>query len=357
VTHTGSSSEAPEVTATSTVAEESAGDETAGTDASGSDLPSGPADGDECHCAGSSAAQFGPATQVEDMELEDEEHRPSSPVAFSDLDDDPSCTLCHEDESPRAFDFLDGSYCCEGCLDDESHADRVTEERDEVMRAREAAARQPRPQPPQQPPRRSERVSRLPVPIYNLERSGPGQPGWSSYDLGRLDSRHDRVRAETYSEVEATRDKLRADVEAARRENGTLVSELDRVFGRLRELATPWATVETDEIDFDLPAAVLLREAIMELVQLSERAESAGASEEAAEQEEEEPEPSGVAAITPPWQSAPVRMGGVDGTRGDLAIDAAYLAWGPTDGSDDEPWQQHELSDVLYAEIDDSDEV
>ena len=108
--------------------------------------------------------------------------------------------------------------------------------RDAVLQAREAASSQPRPEPPQPTVRRSARVCKVPETLYNLERSGPGQPGWSSYDLGRLDSRHGRVRDETYPELQAARDKLRADFEEAKLENSDLAGRLDRVYSRLREL-------------------------------------------------------------------------------------------------------------------------
>ena len=51
-----------------------------------------------------------------------------------------------------------------------------------------------------------------------------------------------------------------------------------------------------------------------------------------------------------------VRVGGVNGTDGELCIDAPYFSWTPTSGASDEPTGV-ELRNVLYAEIDDDDEV
>ena len=53
-----------------------------------------------------------------------------------------------------------------------------------------------------------------------------------------------------------------------------------------------------------------------------------------------------------------MRVGSVDGAMGQLSINAPYLSWTPTPaGASDEPAQQVELRNVLYAEIDDDDEV
>ena len=67
----------------------------------------------------------------------------------------------------------------------------------------------------------------------------------------------------------------------------------------------------------------------------------------------------GADAATPaPWVASSVRVGSVDGAMGQLSINAPYLSWTPTPaGASDEPAQQVELRNVLYAEIDDDDEV
>jgi hypothetical protein len=65
-------------------------------------------------------------------------------------------------------------------------------------------------------------------------------------------------------------------------------------------------------------------------------------------------------ASTPPWVASLVRVGSIVGAMGQLSINASYLSWTPTPaggGASDEPAQQVELRNVLYAEIDDDDEV
>ena len=89
-------------------------------------------------------------------------------------------------------------------------------------------------------------------------------PGWSARDLARLGSRHSRVRDESYAELQAVRDKLRAEVETARREQGELTARLDGIFGRLRELARPSEEIKLD--DCEKVAAIALHAAVLELV-------------------------------------------------------------------------------------------
>ena len=315
------------------------------------------AGGDEHFCSGAAMAALEPATQVEDVDMDDGSNsRASNPVGVGNLESEfeaAACALCDDDELPHAFDFVGGGYCCEDCVSDSAHVQQVDEERRAVMRAREAASTQPRPDPPRLPPRRSERVRKTPSLLYDLERSGKGQPGWSEYDLGRLDARHDRTRDESYPELQAARDKLREEVDAARGENVQLAARLDSIFGRLRELAKPGDELQSD--DCQTAAAVILREAIAEL---AEELEPHGEVEAPAEDATDRAASTGATAAPPePWLvDGPVRMGGVNGAVGQLSIGEAYLSWLPS-GCSEEPAQHIPLSDVLFAAIDDCDEV
>ena len=109
-----------------------------------------------------------------------------------------------------------------------------------------------------------------------------------------------------------------------------------------------------------MAAAVLLLEAIDELTQDWDRRQEE-AREEGVPRKESDAEAhaaGGAEAATPPWLASSVRVGGVDGTIGQLSINAPYLSWTPTTaGASDEPAQHVELRDVLFAEIDDDDEV
>ena len=298
---------------------------------------------------GKSAVQsiLEPQTQPMDVELDDCDSRPASPVAFGDL----TCGICEEVDTP-AFDLLGGGFCCSSCVADSARAEEVNGAAEAQLAARAATAKQPPPTPPVIEPRRSERMVRPVVPVYDLNRGGKGQPGWSAYELGRLDSRHSRVRDESYSELQAARDKLQAEVETARCEQGDLAAQLNSVFGRLRELARPGDEMELG--DCETAAAVILREAIVELLGIQE-----SQAEEAA------------AASAPPWAplngsdcdslawtvDVPVRMGGVDGTPGELSVASGYVTWNPSSGASDDPWQQLPLCDIICADVDDHDEV
>ena len=278
------------------------------------------------------------------MDIDNDSNRPSSPVGFGDLETDDeapdlqpaACEFCDDDQYPHAFDFVDGGYCCEDCVDVPSHADEVAEARRAVLQAREAASSQPRPEPPQPTVRRSARVCKVPETLYNLERSGPGQPSWSSYDLGRLDSRHGRVRDETYPELQAARDRLRADFEEAKLENSDLAGRLDRVYSRLRELVQPCGK-ELELADCERAAAIILRETIGELTDEWERhgvrastEDTAASTEDTAASADDTSYPAEASAAASAilferWSvEGSVRMGGVNGTEGHLAIDEAY---------------------------------
>ena len=349
---------------------------TAGDRAGDGGAPGDTADCDAASSHGVFVATLNPATQVDDVEMDDDSN-PGSPVAFGDLESEllpnpaeaacEACELC-DDDRPRAFDFHAGGYCCEECVGNSDHTDRVAAECEAVLHAREAASRQPPPVPPQPPVRRSARVRKAPESLYDLERSGPGQPGWSSYDLGRLDSRHGRVRDETYPELQAARDQLHADFEAARRENSKLAGSLDHVYGRLRELVKPRGE-ELELADCERTAAVILREAIAELTDELERRgelndatdpalDVAGSSATAQATESATATPDASTLPLERWEvDGLVRMGGVSGTEGVLSIGLAYVEWLPSSGASDHLAQQLPLSEVLFAEIAEHDEV
>ena len=292
-----------------------------------------------------------PATQSMDVVSEDEElgtfARLGSPVRC--------CFGCKEADCEPALDTLDGEFFCGDCVEDpedETIEAAVREAAEEQLAARTTTTAQSPPQPPVLEPRRSSRPSKPVDPIYDLSRSGPGQPGWSDYEVGRLDARHGRTREETYSDLQAARDKLREEVTEARRERSDLAVEIDRIYGRLRELAKPGDDIELG--DCETAAAVILREAIAELADaLDQRSESEAAAETAAGSTET------AQASVPqePWiVDGPVRMGGISGAEGQLSIGEAYLSWMPS-GLSNEPAQHIPLPQLLFAEIDDLDEV
>ena len=133
-----------------------------------------------------------------------------------------------------------------------------------------AAAKQPRPERPHLEPRRSERERKPVDPVYDVDKSGKGQPGWSDYERSRAGSQHGRMRDESYSEVQAARDKLRKQVDEAKREHGELAAALDSVYSSLQRLVAPDGLAAAD-VDCEVPAALLLRAAIAELVEDYER--------------------------------------------------------------------------------------
>eukprot|EP00966_Prymnesium_polylepis_P113546 2625568-Prymnesium_polylepis.2 len=177
-----------------------------------------------------------PSTQSMDMDELDGRQRPDSPPTRTDLDD-AFCMICEEDDVESAFDLPGGRFCCASCFDSNVGDELIQEAAAQQLAARRAAASQPAPELPELQPRRSARPSKPVAQLYNLDRSGPGQPGWSAYELARSGSRHDRSRDESYAELQAGRDRLRAEVDVARRECGELTSRLDGAFSRLRNLA------------------------------------------------------------------------------------------------------------------------
>jgi hypothetical protein len=81
-------------------------------------------------------------------------------------------------------------------------------------------------------PRRLTRISVPPLlPVYT--------PQWSEYDNRRSGSRHKRVGKETLVSVQAERDQLRVDLEAAVQQNAAFSSQLDLAYNRLRALIMP----------------------------------------------------------------------------------------------------------------------
>jgi hypothetical protein len=252
------------------------------------------------------------------------------------------CQLCGGSGVEPSLDVIGGGYICVECADDPECAGRVVAAAREQLAAREAAQQQPRPVQPE--PRRSMRESRRPTSIY--------EPQWSTYELARSGERHDHTREESYTTVQAK-------AEAAALDNAELAARLDQVFGRLRELAVPGGPGETCLEDVcEATAAVILREAIADLTHdFDRRQEGAAPQEEAAPREEAgaEPGPSGAEGTTPRWVASPVRMGGVDGTVGELCITAPFLSWKPSNpsGASDEPALQLLSNNVLFAEIDD----
>lgn len=225
---------------------------------------------------------------------------------------------------------------CEGCIDSEDCWRGLETAAAAQLAARNVAAQQPRPVPPQLEPRRSERPRKVVVPIYDTDRSGKGQPGWSLYEANRAGARHGRTRDESY-------DELRANVECARRVNSDLSAQLDTIYGQLRSLSLQGTTAEDIQCEFG--ASVVLREAIIELVNDHERRET-----EAGHQPEET---EAVHALLP-WQPAQVRMGGVDGTLGELVISDSALVWTPINIGVVQ--LQLELANALFADVDEDDE-
>ena len=256
-----------------------------------------------------------PATQEADAD-DTAESRPSSPVGF---DLDAACHLCDDGECTAAFDLPGGKFCCASCLEDSTNGDEISAAAEAQFAARVAAAAHAPPMPPTFETRRSARTIKPVAQIYDLERGGKGQPGWSGYDLQRLGARHDRTREESYSELQAARDRLREEFEAAQHENSELAGRLDSVFGQLRELCRPRGE-ELELADCEAAAAVLLRETIAELTDAWERdrrdstVDSTDAVDTAAPPANGVNVPSDAAAFQiEPWSvEGPVRMGGVN---------------------------------------------
>ena len=274
------------------------------------------------------------------------------------------CVACEDDDCEAALNSTDGRFYCAACVDDPANEDSVSQAAAEQLAAREAAAAQQPPVPPSPElrwsPREVKFVSRL-------------EPEWSAYAVGRTGERHACTRDESYTDVQAARKMLRAAVEAAALENADLASHLASIYRRLRELAAPGAPGEAGLAEqCEAAAAVLLREAILELTQDWDRRRREEAREEVREEAREEareesaPESNaeapkahaagGVRAATPRWAASRVRVGGVNGTDGELCIDAPYLSWTPTSGASDEPTRV-DIRNVLYADIEEDDDV
>jgi hypothetical protein len=269
------------------------------------------------------------------------------------------CVACEGDDCEAALNSTDGRFYCEECVDDPANEGSVRQAAEEQLAARAAAAAAQ--QPPVPPPLELRRSPREVQVVSRLD------PEWSAYRMDHTGERHARTRDESYDELSSRVDQLDTDVKAAALdlkaatlEKADLAANLDRVFRQLKELAARGAPEEADLAgQCEVAAAVLLREAIYELTQDWDRRQEA--SEEGVPRTESDAEAhaaSGAEAATPSWVASSVRVGGVDGAVGQLSINAPYLSWTPTPaGASDEPAQRVELRDVLYAEIDDDDDV
>jgi hypothetical protein len=169
-----------------------------------------------------------PDTMDADMEEVSAGERRGSPLRLG-------CFACEEDDCVAAVYLAGGRFCCEDGVDDPVNEAFVRQAAEEQLAAREAAAAQ---QPPVLP---SPELRRSPREVKSVSRL---EPEWSAYTVGRTGQRHVRTRDESYAEMQAAREKQRADVAAAALENADLAANLDGVFERLRELAAPGALGE-----------------------------------------------------------------------------------------------------------------
>ena len=267
------------------------------------------------HEAGTSdASVLNPCTQPMDFDDDDDLDRSISPVQMATLEPE-VCLICASEDKEDCVEFQLG-FCCADCIGTPQCQAMAEAE----LAARAEATKQSRPQPPRPTePRRSTRPSVPVQSVYDVDRQGKGQPGWSAYDLERAGKQHARVREESYAEVRTERDVLREQMEAARREHGELATRLDDLFGRLKQLAAP-ETEATPDVDCDVAAAVMLQQAISELVE---------------EFDFQQPEPSAPSdpdsmdtsgskrMVEVPFQSVEARTGGPDGAVGQLSLAAA----------------------------------
>ena len=268
------------------------------------------------------------ASAEEPVRADTEELTRPVPVSPQHIATATLCLLCANDERENGVELSCGFFCA-ACVGTELGLGGPAAAAEAELAARTAAVReQPRPQPPQLEPRRSGRACKAVDPIYSVDRTGRGQPGWSSHDLGRAGSRHGRYRAVSYSELQTA-------ASAARQENSELTTTLDTLYDKLRALALP-SGAEPAEVDCEVAAALVLREAIAELLKADEQQEADAAGEGAAR--------------TPP-RPVQARMGGVDGPLGELTVGDSCLSWAPTDAGSDAPQVMHPIADVLYAEV------
>jgi len=157
--------------------------------------------------------------------------------------------------------------------------------------------------------------------------------------------------------LQAARDKLRAEVENARREQGELAARLDDIYSRLRTL-TLGDMGSDGALSFEecqAAGAVFLREAIVEIADHFERSGEERSGEEpsttaAAPQPQAEPAGEHPSASSAPalWSAEGVCIGAVDSTPGVLSIGEAYLSW-VADGTSDEACQHVLYQEVLHA--------
>ena len=141
------------------------------------------------------------------MDLDEEDRRPPSPVSMAPLEE-PSCLLCCAAWCDGSVELAHVGFYCVACITSGVAEQPMAVAAAEQLAARAAAMQQPQPIPPRLEPRRSERQRRPVDPIYDPNKSGKGQPGWSAYELSRTGAQHSRTRGESYTEVQAERDKL-----------------------------------------------------------------------------------------------------------------------------------------------------
>ena len=182
-----------------------------------------------------------PSTQGMDVDSDDgadEPPRPLSPVRMASFEAT-LCLVCASEETDGSVELACGFYCAE-CVSNGLAREAMEANATAELAARTAAAaKQPRPERPHLEPRRSERERKLVVSLYDIDKSGKGQPDWSDYERSRAGSQHGRMRDESYSEVQAARDKLRKQVDEAKREHGELAAALDSVYSSLQRLVAP----------------------------------------------------------------------------------------------------------------------
>ena len=314
---------------------------------------------EELQAAGSEEpvlSMLNPSTRCMDEEPE-EPALPVLPHSMASLDDD-YCLVCASDECADGIELPCGFFCGE-CAAIEFHRKSIVALAEAQLDERSAAAKhQTRPERPRLEPRRSTRASKPVVQIYDLDRSGKGQPGWSAYELSRTGTQHSGSREESYSEVQAERDQLRARIDAARREHGELAAALDGVYSRLQRLVLP-AGEATADVDCDAAAALVLRAAITELVEDHERRQDVGRLSAQDEQQPDPDPPQNTAEATPtpasrglpppPWPSVQASMDGPGGLMGELSLSEEGLSWWPAARGSGNPQLQICLHNIVYV--------
>jgi hypothetical protein len=229
------------------------------------------------------------------------------------------CVTCEDDDCVAALYSTGGRFCCESCV-----ADPVNENF-KAGGSRAAcctgsgccsAAAGPAAGPAGPELRRSSREA---TPVVLLE------PKWSAFEMDRQE-RGMPARATTATISCKLRERSCASPSRQLRSRiAGLASNLEDVYRRLRELAALGAPGHAGlQAYCKVAAAVLLREAIAELTQDWDRRQEEEAREGAPRKESdaEAHAASETEAAEPHWVASPVRVGGVDGTMGQLSINA-----------------------------------